>query len=287
VSSRAAHHPDRRDPLPDLARGRPGTVVAVGGAVDCATVALARASWPVEGPPLHFMRSGSAALGTKHGRRLSRVGQRGSTPWPERVIFGDSAASSPSAAHSWFTSLDSAGGSGRGRGAGMNVAVVEPSHTIRVELVGCRVMPWPAPPMVRARAADPGDGSLPVVRRGRPVVYTVRPIGAASARLMSPGSRGVHRDETRLSRRLPCLANREPRTQHPRAGFSQPISHRHRWPAAPLRRDDQSGNVPPPSRSTGGAPPASGTPRAGQTTALTLHRRLDDIRADLGTGPHG
>jgi hypothetical protein len=169
----------------------------------------------------------------------------------------------------------------------MTVAVVEPSHTTWVVLAGRRVMRLPAPSMGRrARAADPRAGSPPVVCRG-PATYTVHPIGAASAGLMASGRRGVHRGDTRLGRRLSCLANRESRTQHPRAIFIEPISHLHLRPAAPLRRDGQSGNVVPHSGSTGGAPPASDTPRAGETTALTFLRRLGGIRADLSTEPHG
>ena len=228
------------------------------------------------------------ALGTEHGRRLSRVGQR---DWLLYAMARTDhlrrfrcliAAGGPIVQ---FTSLDSAGGPG-GRGAGMTVAVVEPSHTTWVELAGRRVMPSPGPPMMPARAADPEGGSLPVVCRG-PATFTVRPIGPAAARLTTLGRRGVHRDDTRLSRRLSCLADREPRTQHPGAIFIQPISHPHRWPPAPLRRDGQGGNVVPPSGSTGEADAASDRPRAGETAALTFRRRLGGIQADRCTGSHG
>ena len=166
----------------------------------------------------------------------------------------------------------------------MTFAVVEPSHTTWVALAGRRVRPFPAPPMVRAHAADPQGGSLPVVCRG-PATCTVRPIGPAAARLTALGLSGVHRGETRFSRRLSCIANREPRTQQPRAIFIQPISHPHRWQAAPLRRDDRGSGVP--SGLTGGDPPASHTPRAGETAALTFRRRLGGISADPSTDPHG
>lgn len=268
----------------------------------------ARASWPVEGRPKlredrrgarwagqprpaavrprvcnpgnarRFMRSGSDALGMEHGRGVEprwsaglvalRHGPNGSCseiPLPHRhrrpIVQ--------------FTSLDSAGGPG-GRGAGMIVAVVEPSRTAWVELAGRRVMPSPAPPMVRARAAGSRGGQLPVVCRG-PATFTVRPIGAAVGRLTALGRRGVCSGDTRLSRRFSCLADREPRTQHPRAILIQPTSHPHRWPAAPLRRDGQGGSV----------VAANDTPRAGETAALTFLRRLGGIPADRCTGSHG
>jgi hypothetical protein len=312
---RSAHHPKQQDALPVRAWGRPGTqrggarsgdlfdTVGRGCRRSCSRLSHGRVAPGASGghrrPGRRLARqiavrlraSGRCELTPfRHGTRSTvepRLSARlvAPTPWPERIIFGDSAASSPPAAHSSVHVVGFGRGAG-GRGAGMTVAVVEPSHTTWVVLAGRRVMSLPAPPTGRARAADPRGGSSPVVGRG-PAMYTVHPIGAASARLMSPGRRGVHRDDTRLSRRLSCLANREPRTQQPRAVLSRPISHLHRRPAAPLRRDDQSGNVATSSSSTGGAPPASDTLRVGETAALTFHRRLNDIRADLSTEPHG